>query len=90
MKDFESRLRQLEVINQEQGNYQNMQKMKEKLSPVMMDIEKRLIALCWMSCAYVINWATIHLLHERTAGGNDARNTQSRIEKGSGEAFMHS
>ena len=26
----------------------------------------------------------------KTAGGNDARNTQSRIEKGSGEAFLHS
>ena len=32
MKDIESRLRQPEVINQEQGNYQNMQKMKENLS----------------------------------------------------------
>ena len=45
MRDIESRLSQLEVLSQERGGDQDMQRMKEKLSPVMLDIEKRLIAL---------------------------------------------
>ena len=45
MKDIECRLKQLETVNQEQEDKQTMQKLKEKLHPVMADIEKRLIAL---------------------------------------------
>ena len=45
MRDIESRLSQLEVLSQERGGDQDIQRMKEKLSPVMMDIERRLIAL---------------------------------------------
>ena len=45
MKDIEFRLKQLETVSQEQEDQQTMQKLKEKLHPVMADIEKRLIAL---------------------------------------------
>ena len=45
MKDIEFRLNQLEAVNQEREDHQTMQKLKEKLHPVMADIEKRLIAL---------------------------------------------
>ena len=38
-------LKQLETVNQEQGGQQTMQNWKEKFHPVMVDIEKRLIAL---------------------------------------------
>ena len=45
MKDIEFRLKQLETVSEEQEDQQTMQRLKEKLHPVMADIEKRLIAL---------------------------------------------
>ena len=45
MRDIENRLKQLELVNQEQEDHHEVQKMKEKFHPVMVDIEKRLIAL---------------------------------------------
>ena len=45
MRDIENRLKQLELVNQEREDHHDMQKMKDKLHPVMADIEKRLIAL---------------------------------------------
>ena len=45
MKDIEFRLKQLETISEEQEDQPTMQRLKEKLHPVMADIEKRLIAL---------------------------------------------
>ena len=45
MKDIESRLKQLESGSQKRIDHHDMQKMKDKLHPVMADIEKRLIAL---------------------------------------------
>ena len=45
MKDIESRLNQLELVNQGRENNPDMQRMKERFHPVMTDIERRLIAL---------------------------------------------
>ena len=45
MKDIETRLKQLESVAEERRDHHDMQKMKEKLHPVMADVEKRLIAL---------------------------------------------
>ena len=44
MKDIEPRLKQSELVAEEQIDYHNVQKMKEKLHPALADIEKRLIA----------------------------------------------
>ena len=45
LRDVENRLKQLELVNQEQEDHHEMQKMKERFHPVMVDVEKRLIAL---------------------------------------------
>ena len=45
MKDIENRLKQLETGSQERIDQHDMQEMKDKLHPVMADVEKRLIAL---------------------------------------------